>query len=68
LEGTKDGTNNSKKLAKVKTIQFGDKLVLNVIDQPSGRRAFVSDKPETITNLRLAVQRSVYEFIAHNFF
>jgi hypothetical protein len=40
--------NIQNKLAKVKTIKFCSKPALKVVDQPSGWRAYVSEKPAAI--------------------
>jgi hypothetical protein len=55
------------KLAKVKTIRLGRSAEFEVVNQPKGKSAYVSEKQNTLTNFQMPNKYGVYGFLAHNY-
>lgn len=55
-----------KSLSPIKTIELGKGKKFMVIGQPTGKDAFVSEKPDAVTAFSMAMKQGVYGFLAHN--
>ena len=55
------------KLPKVTQVKIGKKLKFQVVEQPAGRKTFVSEEKDTLTAFKAPAKQGIYGFLAHNF-
>jgi len=55
------------KLPKVTKVKIGKNLEFQVVEQPAGRKTFVSEEKDTLTAFSTPARQGIYGFLAHNF-
>jgi hypothetical protein len=57
----------ARNLPKVRQVKLGKKQIFKVVEQPAGRKSFVSEEKDALTAFKIPIKNGIYGFLAHNF-